>query len=295
MARKVTLSSIQLPMVVEGSTPEETKQKNVARACGWIEEAAGLKADVTCLAELFSTRGISREKARPADLAEPPTGPTFQRLAELARKLSMNIVAPIYTREGERVRNSALFISRKGELAGVYNKVHCTFTEQDAGVTPGNEYAVVDLDFGRVGAIICHDVSFVESARCLMLGGAEVVFFPHVQSGWGDVVWDIVLRSRAIDNCVYVVSSCFSVRGEGAWKPGMMMGRTNIVGQDGFILSEVSRDPGIAHKTVDLDEVRVVHSFNENREVPYRPAILAARRPTTYGILSRVMGPERVP
>ena len=75
----------------------------------------------------------------------------------------------------------------------------------------------------------------------------------------------------------------------------MMMGRTNIVGQDGFILSEVSRDPGIAHKTVDLDELRMVHSFNQQGEVPYRPAILAARRPTTYGVLARVMGPERAP
>ncbi len=291
----MTLSSIQLPMIVEGSTPEEIKEKNVERACRWIEEAAGLKADITCLAELFSTRGIDREKAGPADLAESPTGPTFERLAELARKRSLNIVAPIYTRDGDRVRNSALFITRKGELAGVYHKVHCTFAEQDAGVTPANKYTVVKLDFGRVGAMICHDVSFVESARCLMLGGAEVIFFPHVQSGWGDVVWDITLRSRAIDNCVYVVSSCFSARGEKAWRPGMMMGRTNIVGQDGFILSEVSRDPGVAHKTVDLDDVRLMHSFNVNQEVPYRPAILAGRRPTTYGVLSRVMGPERAP
>ena len=161
MARKVTLSSIQLPMKVEGSTPEEIKEKNVARACRWIEEAAGLKADITCLGELFSTRGIERSQASPRDLAEPPTGPTFQRLAELAGKLSMNIVAPIYTRDRERVRNSALFISREGELAGVYNKVHCTFTEQEAGVSPGDEYTVVGLDFGRVGAMICHDVSFV--------------------------------------------------------------------------------------------------------------------------------------
>jgi predicted amidohydrolase len=268
------------------------KHRNVDDALGWLEEAGRRGSDIVCLPEAFTDRGIPARDL-PADqvaaLVEDVHGPTVRRLAELARRYRMHIIAPMHRRDGSVTYNSAVVLDRRGEVAGTYDKVHPTRAEMGAPyyVRPGAGFNVVRVDFGTIGIMICHDNSFVESARCLALRGAEVIFWPHVQSGWGDIVWDITLRSRAIDNGVWLVSSCYSVRGQGAWKPGMMVGRSGIVGQDGFILAEMARDAGVATCSVDLDELRLVHSWTRSGEFPYRHEYLQDRRPDAYGAITR--------
>lgn len=305
MARLVTLSAIQpeWPRHEAGLSPAEMKQRNIEDAVRWLEEAGRRSSDIACLPETFTDNGIPARRLAPAEveaLVEDLSGPTVQRLAAVARRYRMHIVAPMHRRDGGLVYNSAVVLDRAGEVAGVYDKVHPTRSEMDGPyqVQPGAGFDVVPLDFGVIGIMICHDNSFVESARCLALNGAEVIFWPHVQSGWGDIVWDITLRSRAIDNGVWLVSSCYSVRGNGAWKPGMMVGRSGIVGQDGFILAEMARDPGVATCTVDLDDLRKVHSWSREGEFPYRPEYLRDRRPEAYAPITRPTGrpaPQETP
>ena len=198
------------------------------------------------------------------------------------------MVLPIYRLDAAgRLRNTAVVIDRHGQITGCYDKVHPTRNEMSPkGVVAGAGWPVFALEWGRLGVMICHDNSFVESARCLALEGAEVIAWPHVQSGAGDVVWDITLRSRAIDNGVYLVSSCYAVRGEGAWRPGLMVGRSGVVGEDGTVLAEMSREVGVATATVDLDRPRLVHSWTRGGEYPYAEEFRADRRPDTYGVLT---------
>jgi predicted amidohydrolase len=205
----------------------------------------------------------------------------------------MAIVLPLYRLdEAGRLRNSAVVVDRSGGIAGCYDKVHPTRAEIDPrGVVPGDGWPVFRLDFGTLGVMICHDNSFVEAARCLTLNGAEVICWPHVQSGWGDIAWDVTLRSRALDNGVHLVSSCFAVRGEGAWRPGMMVGRSGVVGPDGLILAETGREVGVATATVDLDRPRLVHSWTRAGEYPYAEELRIDRRPDTYGAISETKDP----
>jgi predicted amidohydrolase len=154
-------------------------------------------------------------------------------------------------------------------------------------VTPGSAFPVFRCSWGRAGVLICHDNSFVESARCLALEGAEVLFWPHVQSGWGDAAWEAVLRVRAIDNGVWVVSSCFSVAEERAWRPGMMLGRSSIVAPDGTILADAGHHSGLALTTIDLDQPRVVDDFSRRGQYPFRTGLFGERRPDAYGPVTR--------
>src|SRR6266542_1120753 len=294
MTRKVTLSAVQPPLLKRETLPA-TQEAHLAAATELLLDAASRNTDLAVLPEHLNMVGAAvptAEKCREG--AETLDGPFTSAIRRLAASHRMAVILPLYRiDDAGQLRNSAVVIDNTGGIVDCYDKVHPTRGEMEVkGIVAGDSWPVFELDFGRVGVMTCHDNSFVESARCLALNGAEIIAWPHVQSGWGDVVWDITLRSRAIDNGVYLVSSCFAVRGEGAWRPGMMVGRSGVVGQDGFILAEMSRDAGVATATVDLDAPRLVHSFTQSGEHPYAEEFRIDRRPDTYGVLvdeSRVL------
>ncbi len=287
MTRKVTLSAIQPPLL-RRDTLEEARAAHLEVATDLLLEATSRNTDLAVLPENLNMVGANVGEGDYSSEAETLDGPFTAAIRRLAAAHRMAVVLPVYrVDEAGRLRNSAVVIDKSGRVAGCYDKVHPTRGEIERGVVAGDTWPVFELDFGRVGVMTCHDNSFVESARCLALNGAEIIAWPHVQSGWGDVVWDITLRSRAIDNGVYLVSSCFAVRGEGAWRPGMMVGRSGVVGQDGAILAEMSRDVGVATASVDLDAPRLVHSWTRSGEYPYAEEFRADRRPDTYGALTQ--------
>jgi predicted amidohydrolase len=223
-----------------------------------------------------------------ARLAEDETLPGVAALGAVARRHGMTLVVGVHRRAPDgRIYNSTVIVE-DGRIAGIYDKVHPTRSEQEPplGVTPGASFPVFPLSWGVAGVLICHDNSFVESARCLALAGAEVLFWPHVQSAWGDVAWEAVLRARAVDNGVWVVSSCFSVAEGRAWRPGMMLGRSSVVAPDGTILADAGHHPGMALAAVDLDQPRLAHDFTRGGDHPFRTEMLGDRRPDTYGIIS---------
>jgi predicted amidohydrolase len=284
--RTVVLSALQPPLH-RGDSLHEVQEAHLAATENLLNEAGRRGSQLAVLPEMLNLFGAKLEPGDHSVHAEKPDGAFMCLARRLAAKHSMAVALPIYRLDDAgNLRNSTALIDTRGEVAGYYDKVHPTRGEMANGVVAGDSWPVFELEFGRVGIMICHDNSFLESARCLALNGAEIICWPHVQSGWGDVVWDITLRSRAIDNGVYVVSSCYAVRGEGAWKPGMMVGRSSVVGQDGFVLADVSRDPGVATATVDLDSQRLVHSWTRSGEFPYVDELRADRRPDTYGVLT---------
>jgi len=294
MTRKVTLSALQPPLL-KRDTLKQAQAVHLEAATDLHLEAAGRHTDLAVLPEHLNMAGAKLAAGEHRSHAETLDGLFTAAIQRLAASHRMAVVLPIYRLdEAGQLRNSAVVIDKSGRVAGCYDKVHPTQGEIERGVMPGDSWPVFELDFGKVGVMICHDNSFVESARCLALNGAEIIAWPHVQSGWGDVVWDITLRSRAIDNGVYLVSSCFATRGDGAWRPGMMVGRSGVVGQDGAILAEMSRDVGVATAKVNLDDARLVHSWTRSGEYPYSDEFRADRRPDTYGILSAAKAPERV-
>jgi predicted amidohydrolase len=287
MSRVVTLSAIQ-PPYAPAPTPAALRTERLRLMREYLEIAAKRGSQLALFPEQFNTFGLpSGFPVR--DAAEPLKGETVNAAREFAHRLRIAVVLPIDSIDGAgRVWNCAMAIDYRGEIAGVYRKVHPTRAELAAGRSAGSEFPAFDLRVGpdltvRIGVMICHDNSFVESARCLALAGAELICWPHVQSGWGDIVWDITLRSRAIDNGVWLLSSCYAVRGDQAWKPGMMVGRSGIVGPDGFILGEIARDPGVATVPVDFDSPRLVHSWTETEDRPFVEELRRDRRPDAYG------------
>lgn len=288
ISRLVTVSTVQTPNGATGD-PLSVKQQNINRACEMLSEAGRRASDIALLPEIFPLINIPPTPENAELLAEQVPGATIDRLSAIARTHHMYILAPVFARRDGQLYNCTWIISRDGALLGEYHKVHLTQGEISLGIVPGDRLPVFGLDFGTIGVMTCHDNSFPETARCLALDGADIVFWPHVQSGWGDIAWDAVYyRSRTIDNHIYLVAACPGTPEGRAWMPGMMVGRSAIVGRDGFPLAEVGRHPGVATAAIDLDKPRMVGSFTRNgEEGPYWKFVLEDRRPEVYGTLIR--------
>lgn len=291
MSREVTIAAVQLPAAPRGAAHAEIRASSFSAAEYWLEQAGTRGADIACIGETFNILGMALTPETLTSAIDGVLDEALNRFGAIARRHNMHVIVPVAALIDSTPRNAALILSRGGDLVGSYYKVHCTENERALGIVPGSEWTTFALDFGRIGVQICHDNSFPESARCLMLNGAEVVFWPHTMSGWGDVLMDILTRAPAVHNAVHHVPVCFGVDAGQAWRPGMLIGHSGVVAPDGIILADAGRQVGIALARVDLGAPRIAHDFTRTGEYVWREDMQQDRRPETYSPLIRPTPP----
>jgi predicted amidohydrolase len=164
---------------------------NLAKGEAFTRRAAAMGADVALFPEMWNIGYRDFERAGPDAAARwqaQAVGPddTFvTRHRELARELGIAIAVTYLERWPGAPRNTVSLIDRRGEIVLTYAKVHtCAFEDGlECYCTPGDGFHVRDLDTAagvvRAGAMICYDREFPESARVLMLQGAEIVLTPN--------------------------------------------------------------------------------------------------------------------
>ncbi len=225
-ARRVRLASIHRHP--KGTGPEE----NVEEFCELIAQAAAKRADIVCLPEGITLAGTKKTYV---DVAESIPGPTTRRLGEKAKEHALYIVAGLFERVGPTVYNTAVLIDRRGELIGRYRKVCLPREEIEGGITPGEVFPVFDVDFGRIGLMICWDVHFAEPAQVLARKGAEVILIPI----WGGNL--TLTKARAIENQVHLVTSSYHMK-------------TAVFDKEGTLVKEGSNAEPVVVVEVDLNE-----------------------------------------
>ena len=285
--RLLTVGLCATPTPPADLSPEQARCWNVAEAERLVEEAVALGAEIVCLPETFATYGAARALA----LEELPGGETATACAGWARRYGVHLIAPLAGMLDGVARNAALWLGPDGGFRGAYNKVHLTTPELEQGLVPGEEWPVFEMECARAGTVragvfTCFDVNFPEAARLLALNGAEILFHPTVYSMYGEVGWEAVLRSRAIDNCVYVCTVNHGIRDGEPWMPGMCLGRSGVVGLDGLTLAEGGRYAGVVTCTIDLGRRRLVRAFGVSGEADFRHELWRHRRPETYGAIA---------
>ncbi len=96
-----------------------------------------------------------------------------------AKELNIGVVVTGYTKGEMRPRNSAVVIDKNGEIIMKYSKVHtCDFADERM-LESGNEFKVCNFNGVKLGIMICYDREYPESARILMLKGAEIILVPN--------------------------------------------------------------------------------------------------------------------
>jgi predicted amidohydrolase len=101
------------------------------------------------------------------------------RFCEVAKELSIGIIITSFSKGILKPRNSAFFINRSGKIIMKYDKVHTCDFANEALLENGLDFNMCEFDGIKIGIMICYDREYPESARCLMLKGAEIILVPN--------------------------------------------------------------------------------------------------------------------
>lgn len=138
--------------------------------------AAENKADILLIPECFIT-GYEL----PIDYQDALTDDCehINRLCAAAKQYHIGVIATALTQGAEKPQNSAYVINKDGQILMKYSKVHtCDFADERC-LESGSEFKVCDFHGIKLGVMICYDREYPESARVLMMKGAEVILVPN--------------------------------------------------------------------------------------------------------------------
>lgn len=280
MARLVRISAGQLPAKIKGRTFSNKQKNNLDEILAMIRIAGERESDLILFGEYANLHHRTWSRKLKEYVADPIPGKFTRAVGDAAKKAHLNVAIPMYGVYRGKRSSYVVLINRGGKIFGGYQKTHPTIAEQKLGIVPGNDLTVYAFDFARVGVMTCMDIEYPEVAQVLMLRGAELLLFPHVQAGWGEVDWEIRYRARAIDTGLPLVSACYGYP-TGEWSPGKMIGRSGVINRDGGILAEKGRDIGVVTCELDLDQKRITEFFFVGK-IERTLAITASRRPELY-------------
>jgi predicted amidohydrolase len=215
----------------------KTAMDNLRQLEPHIAEAAEQRADLLVLGECITSVGNGLTYL---EAAEPVPGPSTRFLSELAEKYGLYLVTTIHERVDHLVYNTAVLIDPEGELVGTYRKVCLARDEYRQGVAAGCEYPVFDTPLGKIGMMICFDVTEPEVARGLGANGAEIIAMP-IMGGH-----PALARARAIENQVYLVTSSYSINDD--WM------QSGVWGLNGEMLARATEKDSVVVAEVDLAE-----------------------------------------
>jgi N-carbamoylputrescine amidase len=269
----------------------DDRDANVARMTELVREAAGRGAKAILMPELFEghyfprhQREVDFDRARAA--AAHPTLAHFRRLAA---ELDVALPVSFFEQDGPHYYNSVAMIDAGGALLGVYRKSHIP---DGPGYQEKFFFRPGDTGFrtwrarpGALGVGICWDQWFPEAARAMVLGGAEVLFYPTAIGSEPEEPdndtrdpWRRVMIGHAVANaCAVVAANRVGTEGSGA-DAITFYGSSFIADHRGELLAELGRDEeGVISAALDLDAQRRYRaSFGFFRD----------RRPDLYGPLA---------
>lgn len=263
---------------------EDNMEKGV-KAC---REAKEKGADIALFPEMWSTGYVfSHEKEWLEQNAVSLDSAYVKQFSALAAELDMAIAVTLLEKHEPKPRNTVCLFDRHGERMYRYSKVHiCDFGEDDdEGVLDaGDDFCVAELDTAKgrinVGSMICYDREFPESARVLMLKGAELLLVPNACPM--EINRLSQLRGRAYENQIAIATCNYPAshrgcNGHSTLFDGVIYHTENGTPRD-MLACETGEEEGIFLAELDVDLLREYR----NRE----KCGLKNRRPELYGILT---------
>lgn len=258
---------------------------NLKKGLECCEKAAALGADIALFPEMWSNGYAIYD--RPAEEwtrdAIPLDGEFMQEFAHAARRLNMAVGVTLLEQYSPAPRNTLALFDRHGRRAFTYAKVHTCDFDAERSLTPGDDFPVCELDTARgavkVGAMICYDREFPESARVLMLRGAELILVPNACPM--EINRLSQLRGRAYENMLAVATCNYPAGvpdcngGSSAFDGVVYL--PELSGSRDTCLVQAGGEEGIYMAELDLDMLRNYRA----REIHGN----AFRRPEVYGDL----------
>jgi N-carbamoylputrescine amidase len=191
---------------------------NLARGEEFCRRAAAMSGDIALFPEMWNIGYTFYNPDEPGSREEwqsqaiDSESGFVRHFRKLARELNMAIALTYLERWEGAPRNSVSLIDRHGDIALTYAKVHTCEFDLECALTPGDDFPVCALDTAhgevKVGAMICYDREFPESARILMLKGAEIILTPNACTLEENRLTQF--RTRALENMVGVAMANYA-------------------------------------------------------------------------------------
>lgn len=199
-------------------------------------------------------------------------GDVQRTIADLARKHGVWVLAgtiPIRSQSptDQRYAAASLLFNEQGEQVARYNKIHLfdaaiadntkQYTESTF-TAPGQEIAVVNTPFGRLGMAVCYDLRFPELFRAMRGQGAELISLPSAFTKvTGAAHWEPLLRARAIENQVYMLApNQWGKHNDGRETWGQSM----IVDPWGEVIAQQPEGAGVISAALDLHKLQAIRA-----------------------------------
>jgi len=272
------------------------KETNVEKALTYIDKAVNLGAELISLPEMFTmpwTAMITADIRDPKlffDYAEPIPGPTINKVIQKAKEHNVHIIAPIFEKASPGFYyNSSPVITPKGDIQGIYRKMHIA-PEEKPFTRAGDNFKVFKTEKVDIGINTCYDINFPESTRITTLMGAKIIFCPfaifdgndttnYITDPWVGkaTLWQMWSIMRAWENKVFFVVINRVGREKHASDINFF-GRSMIVNPFGKIIAEATDKEEIIHSVLSLDDIERARISNQ----VYRDF-----RPEVYGQITK--------
>ncbi|WP_405295802.1 carbon-nitrogen hydrolase family protein [Methanobrevibacter sp.] len=261
----------------------DDKQTNINKASSMIARSVDENADFIVLPEMFNCPYSNDKFIEYCE--EEHASYTLDNISKLARANDVYILAgSIPEKENDKLYNTSYLFDKTGEIIAKHRKMHLfdidvkdkiTFKESDV-LTAGDEFTVVDTEFGRIGIGICYDVRFVELARVMVEEGALILFYPGAfNMTTGPAHWELLFRSRALDNQVFCVGVAPALNMDASYHS---YGHSIVTNPWGEVITEADEKEDLIFCEIDLDEIKKVRE-----EIP----LLKNKRNDLYEVIQK--------
>ncbi len=262
--------------------PCDSTEANMAKGMEYCRRAKAAGADIALFPEMWSCGysipgDISTLKAA----AISADSGFVKAFGSLAAELDMAIGITLLEQYEPLPRNTLCLFDRHGNMLFKYAKVHTCDFGDEARLTPGEDFYAADLDTAkgsvRVGAMICYDREFPESARILMLKGAELILVPNACPMELNRLSQ--LRARAFENMAAIATVNYpkgkpDCNGHSSAFDGIAY-RPDQEGSRDMLVIEAGEAEGIYMAHIPIDELREYRKTEVHGNAYRRPWVYA--------------------
>lgn len=266
------MSQLNIAAIQLNSQPD--LNTNLEMCKNSINDAAAKGADLVALPENFAYMGNEWEKYLKGDRISDAV---HKHLPKWSKEAGVYIMAggfPVRADSG-KVYNRSMISDPDGNIIAQYDKIHLfdvtlskeeTYRESDTVEAGRTEPVVCDITATKngqehslkVGLSVCYDLRFPELYRLLAYKGAELIFVPSAfTEPTGKAHWEVLLRSRAIENTLYIAAPAQTgLHGD----KRKTYGHSMIIDPWGQILQNAGSEPGMIQAEIEPSVIQRVRT-----------------------------------
>ncbi len=243
--------------------PKPNFDDAISESLDLAQKAIKQKAKFICLPEYCGGLKTTLGAFSPPAMVEDKH-PVLNEFISFAKKNNVYILLgsiAIQDKSG-KIINRSIILNDDGKIISRYDKIHLfdvnlsktqTYRESQF-VKAGSTLSVCSTKYGVLGQTICYDIRFPQIYRELAQNGAEILFIPAVfNKKTGQAHWHVLNRSRAIENCSFVISPCSVGLIQGG---GEGYGHSIIINPWGKIIADAGESRGLIVAEINVEEVK---------------------------------------